>query len=236
MLGDLGKLIVAKGFKKLPIVQNIARSGHTARLLHGQNILRPRQEYLRRLPLSDLPAWSIRLLLSTMMIINDFLTMLILHSQWLRMKTIQPILGHKDVRLININLMNLGRELHEKVYKTLPFFLSVDQQQHLWFIIVLFQPRLEQKYRLQWDSNSDRQNWKRAHRPLNHHLNIVAKYQHEIVFIVLVWSCITKMKLAAATKTSSIKMSLEASFVHFTIFTPLELWQANFNSSFAYHG
>ena len=30
MLGDLGKLIVAKGFKKLPKVQKIAKSGHTA--------------------------------------------------------------------------------------------------------------------------------------------------------------------------------------------------------------
>ena len=29
MLGDLGKLIVAKGFKKLPKVKKIARSGHT---------------------------------------------------------------------------------------------------------------------------------------------------------------------------------------------------------------
>ena len=28
-VGDLGKLIVAKGFKKLPIVQKIAQSGHT---------------------------------------------------------------------------------------------------------------------------------------------------------------------------------------------------------------
>ena len=27
---DCGKLIVAKGFKKLPKVQNIAQSGHTA--------------------------------------------------------------------------------------------------------------------------------------------------------------------------------------------------------------
>ena len=27
--GDLGKLIVAKGFKKLPKVKNIAQSGHT---------------------------------------------------------------------------------------------------------------------------------------------------------------------------------------------------------------
>ena len=31
MLGDLGKLIVAKGFKKLPKVKKIARSGQTAR-------------------------------------------------------------------------------------------------------------------------------------------------------------------------------------------------------------
>ena len=30
MLGELGKLIIAKGFKKLPKVQKIARSGHTA--------------------------------------------------------------------------------------------------------------------------------------------------------------------------------------------------------------
>ena len=30
MLGDLGKLIVAKGFKKLPKIQKIARSGHSA--------------------------------------------------------------------------------------------------------------------------------------------------------------------------------------------------------------
>ena len=29
MLGDLGKVIVAKGFKKMPKVQKIARSGHT---------------------------------------------------------------------------------------------------------------------------------------------------------------------------------------------------------------
>ena len=29
-MGDLGKLIVAKDFKKLPKVQKIARSGHTA--------------------------------------------------------------------------------------------------------------------------------------------------------------------------------------------------------------
>ena len=29
MLGDLGKLIVAKGFKNLPKVKKIARSAHT---------------------------------------------------------------------------------------------------------------------------------------------------------------------------------------------------------------
>ena len=32
-MGDLGKLIVAKGFKKLPKVQKIAKSGHTERHL-----------------------------------------------------------------------------------------------------------------------------------------------------------------------------------------------------------
>ena len=31
MLGDLGKFIAAKGFIKLPKVQKIARSGHTAK-------------------------------------------------------------------------------------------------------------------------------------------------------------------------------------------------------------
>ena len=31
MFGDSGKLIVAKGFEKLPKVKKIARSGHTAR-------------------------------------------------------------------------------------------------------------------------------------------------------------------------------------------------------------
>ena len=30
-MGDLGKLIGAKGFKKMPKVQKIAQSGHTAR-------------------------------------------------------------------------------------------------------------------------------------------------------------------------------------------------------------
>ena len=36
MLGDLGKLIVAKGFKKLPKVQKIARSGHTGPMGGGR--------------------------------------------------------------------------------------------------------------------------------------------------------------------------------------------------------
>ena len=35
MLGDLGKLIVAKVFKKLPKVQKIARSGHTVHDVEG---------------------------------------------------------------------------------------------------------------------------------------------------------------------------------------------------------
>ena len=34
MLGDLGKFIVAKGFKKLPKVQKIARSVHSAGALY----------------------------------------------------------------------------------------------------------------------------------------------------------------------------------------------------------
>ena len=29
-VGDLGQLVIAKGFKKLPKVQKIAKSGHTA--------------------------------------------------------------------------------------------------------------------------------------------------------------------------------------------------------------
>ena len=35
---DLGKLIVAKGFKKFPIVQKIAKSGHTADHLNTYKI------------------------------------------------------------------------------------------------------------------------------------------------------------------------------------------------------
>ena len=33
-VGDLGKFIAAKGFKKLPKVQKIAQSDHTALFLH----------------------------------------------------------------------------------------------------------------------------------------------------------------------------------------------------------
>ena len=45
MLGDLGKLIVAKGFKKLPKIQKIARSGHTALLSHIVYIVRQFKPY-----------------------------------------------------------------------------------------------------------------------------------------------------------------------------------------------
>ena len=34
-VGDLGKLIVSKGFKKLPEVQNITQSGHTGQRRAG---------------------------------------------------------------------------------------------------------------------------------------------------------------------------------------------------------
>ena len=37
---DLGKLIVAKGFKKLPKVQNIAQSGHTGGIEMIKNTIR----------------------------------------------------------------------------------------------------------------------------------------------------------------------------------------------------
>ena len=37
-VGDLGKLIVAKGFKKLPNVQKIAQSGHTPWLENNLNL------------------------------------------------------------------------------------------------------------------------------------------------------------------------------------------------------
>ena len=35
-VGDLGKIIVAKGFKKLPKVQQIAQSGHTDQQSNGE--------------------------------------------------------------------------------------------------------------------------------------------------------------------------------------------------------
>ena len=52
-VGDLGELIVAKGFKKLPKVQKIAKSGHTGRNLDyhtricdGEPVLRIHRERL----------------------------------------------------------------------------------------------------------------------------------------------------------------------------------------------
>ena len=38
---DLGKLIVAKGFKKLPKVQKIARSGHTGHKVKQNDVRYP---------------------------------------------------------------------------------------------------------------------------------------------------------------------------------------------------
>ena len=35
-MGDLGKISVATGFEKLPKVQKIAQSGHTALQVHGK--------------------------------------------------------------------------------------------------------------------------------------------------------------------------------------------------------
>ena len=37
-VGDLGKLVAAKGFKKWPKVQKIAQSGHTDSKLHVHNL------------------------------------------------------------------------------------------------------------------------------------------------------------------------------------------------------
>ena len=39
MEGDLGKLIVAKGFENLPELQKIAQSGHTVRMAHYKRFL-----------------------------------------------------------------------------------------------------------------------------------------------------------------------------------------------------
>ena len=41
MWGDLAKLIVAKGFKKLPKVQKIAQSGHTVWASHYLLLFNP---------------------------------------------------------------------------------------------------------------------------------------------------------------------------------------------------
>ena len=37
-MGDFGKLIVTKGLKNLPEVQNITQSGHTGCLVHYQGV------------------------------------------------------------------------------------------------------------------------------------------------------------------------------------------------------
>ena len=47
-VGDLGKLIVAKGFKKLPKVQKIAQSGHT-----GWTLGEPTPHIWYQIPLSN---------------------------------------------------------------------------------------------------------------------------------------------------------------------------------------
>ena len=47
---DLGKLIVAKGFKKLPKVQKIAQSGHTGCFLLTPKALQIKMGYLQTLP------------------------------------------------------------------------------------------------------------------------------------------------------------------------------------------
>ena len=39
-VGDLGKLIVATGFEKLPKVHSIAQSGHTATYLRAQAVIK----------------------------------------------------------------------------------------------------------------------------------------------------------------------------------------------------
>ena len=40
-VGDLGRLIVAKGFKKLPKVRKIGQSGHTERDSIKSNLFKP---------------------------------------------------------------------------------------------------------------------------------------------------------------------------------------------------
>ena len=45
---DWGKLIVAKGFKKLPKVQNIAQSGHTGSNKRSTIVITALESYLTR--------------------------------------------------------------------------------------------------------------------------------------------------------------------------------------------
>ena len=62
-MGDLGKLIAAKGFKKFIKVQSIAQSGHTAprtNVLYKSAILTiDGSEYFDALPSSVWPDWAI---------------------------------------------------------------------------------------------------------------------------------------------------------------------------------
>ena len=47
-VGDLGKLIVVQGFKKLPKVQKIAKSGHTATNASGGYLLAPFDRFVNQ--------------------------------------------------------------------------------------------------------------------------------------------------------------------------------------------
>ena len=60
MLRDLGKLIVAKGFKKLPKVQKIAQSGHTDCGLVGRVVASDIRD-----PRFELRHWNFNYVVST---------------------------------------------------------------------------------------------------------------------------------------------------------------------------
>ena len=74
-VGYLGKLIVAKGFKKLPKVQKIAKSGHT--VSHSLNLF-----YTYRLSSVSLP--------SSVTILGDFLQFLVI---WFLSKVVAQMHG-----------------------------------------------------------------------------------------------------------------------------------------------
>ena len=66
-VGDLGKLIVAKGFKKLPKVQKIAKSGHTGLYLPAYFVLYFRLfDSLGTVHCKTLPLTGFKLLTSVM--------------------------------------------------------------------------------------------------------------------------------------------------------------------------